>query len=843
MATGIAESAQQTTSSNTTKTFGQFLSELHPSCKTLVRKKERILQKINRLENSIVFNNCCIQEGLLPKYTMFKLHDPAAKRDHNTTEFRKQLIQRQITTAKEEIQHLDMEKRTLENLLKNKLDIETLTTTENYLEKIIAKNNIQHRLKITKKLCNLYNGDILLPSTKDRYINLSDHELTNNQKELLNLGPNVHIQTTYDPLKKKAELEMLYQSIIQLESDEKVKVQADLRDLLRVEGIKNRSTRNKIPILTKPLKQAAKELKSHPDVIVRRADKSNMFVILNKSDYNKKIQDILNDQSKFKRLKSNPTEKLKKSLNAIITANNAEKDALHISKIIGDYRPGYIYGNVKTHKVSNPLRPIISQIPTPVYHLSKKLNSIISPYIPTRYSVNSTDEFLHILNSVYPNKGTLASLDVESLFTNVPVEETIDIILNYVYKNKHLPSPKIKPNTLKKLLTACTTEVPFVCPSGNIYTQINGVSMGSALGPTFAEFYMAHMENNIFENNPKPILYVRYVDDILILTNDIGEVFLLKNKFETNSILNFTIEVNQNNKIPFLDVLVDNNEDRYVTAPYKKPTCESSCLLNYRSECPERYKIAVIKNFINRAKKISSSHLIFYKELSNIKQTLVNNGFPNYVVDRQIKLALSALPPNLNTSAHNDSNNNESQNRGNSNRIDIFYCGQYHPNYKIDETILRDIVYQNIIPVNPDSEMNFVIYYRKFKTHNLLIKNSPDAPEAANMANVVYEFKCKIGSCASSNNNYIGMTRTSLRRRLSMHICGNSSSVAHHLDSHRLPADKARQILFECTHIIRSTQCVRRLPVFEALLIKDLKPTLNKINFEQGHNILKLFNN
>ena len=67
---------------------------------------------------------------------------------------------------------------------------------------------------------------------------------------------------------------------------------------------------------------------------------------------------------------------LKEKVNALITANNAEMDTMQLPKIIGDYSPGYIYGGVKTHKPNSPLTPIISQIPTPEYQLSKKLNNL-----------------------------------------------------------------------------------------------------------------------------------------------------------------------------------------------------------------------------------------------------------------------------------------------------------------------------------------------------------------------------------------------------------------------------------------------------------------------------------
>ena len=65
----------------------------------------------------------------------------------------------------------------------------------------------------------------------------------------------------------------------------------------------------------------------------------------------------------------------------------------------------------------------------------------------------------------------------------------------------------------------------------------------------------------------------------------------------------------------------------------KKPSNNNSCTLNFKSECPFRYKKAIINNLISHAKLISS----FYKEVEYIKQALIHNGFPNYIVDEQIK--------------------------------------------------------------------------------------------------------------------------------------------------------------------------------------------------------------
>ena len=74
--------------------------------------------------------------------------------------------------------------------------------------------------------------------------------------------------------------------------------------------------------------------------------------------------------------------------------------------------------------------------------------------------VESTNEFINIIKSV-DKANMIASLDVESLFTNIPVIETIDIILRNVYENDLIAPPLIPKNILRDLLMTCTTENPF----------------------------------------------------------------------------------------------------------------------------------------------------------------------------------------------------------------------------------------------------------------------------------------------------------------------------------------------------------------------------------------------
>ena len=149
---------------------------------------------------------------------------------------------------------------------------------------------------------------------------------------------------------------------------------------------------------------------------------------------------------------------------------------------------------------------------------------------------------------------TIASLDVGYLFAHIPVLQTIKVILNNVYYHTSMPLPKISRETLRALLEICTTKTPFRHPNGDLYVQVDGVSMGSCLGPTFADFYMCNLENNTFSDCPelKPKLYARYIDDIFLVVNNLEELNQIKAKFQSDSILNFTHEVEKDNQLSLL---------------------------------------------------------------------------------------------------------------------------------------------------------------------------------------------------------------------------------------------------------------------------------------------------
>ena len=254
-------------------------------------------------------------------------------------------------------------------------------------------------------------------------------------------------------------------------------------------------------------------------------------------------------------------------------------------------------------------------------------------------------------------------------------------------------------------------------------------------------------------------------------------------------------------------------------------------MYTFKSECPFRYKKAIIRNVISRAKLISSSKTIFYKEVKNIKQALIDNGFPNYIVDEQIKRTIKNV---------NQQNKQCTTPSSQQTYIKLFYRNQMHYNYKSDEKIMKTLIHKNILPTDPNKKIKLIIYYNKFKTSNLVIRNnSSPSIGVLQKTNVIYKFKCPLGDCISDNNNiYVGLTSTTLSRRLTMHL-SDTSSIAQHLKKHSCPKTQLRKILTDNTTILEHQNNKQKLQILEALYIRNLQQALNRINFQTSANVLK----
>ena len=90
----------------------------------------------------------------------------------------------------------------------------------------------------------------------------------------------------------------------------------------------------------------------------------------------------------------------------------------------------------------------------------------------------------------------MASLDVDSLFTNIPLEETIDICVDNLYSDNENP-PNIPKHNFRNLLNIATKETFFMF-NNKYYKQVDGVAMASPLGPALANIFMCILKVNGF---------------------------------------------------------------------------------------------------------------------------------------------------------------------------------------------------------------------------------------------------------------------------------------------------------------------------------------------------------
>ena len=121
------------------------------------------------------------------------------------------------------------------------------------------------------------------------------------------------------------------------------------------------------------------------------------------------------------------------------------------------------------------------------------------------------------------------------------------------------------------------------------------------------------------------------------------------------------------------------------------------------------------------------------------------------------------------------------------------------------------------------------------------MKNNPAAAGLPQVkrTNVVYEFKCTDGDCEFRHSSYIGVTTTTLSRRLTMHL-GSGGPKAHLQNHHN--SQITRQVLVDNTKILYQINDYHRLHIMEALLIHKNNPSINAQSTGSSRT-LKLFSN
>ena len=286
-----------------------------------------------------------------------------------------------------------------------------------------------------------------------------------------------------------------------------------------------------------------------------------------------------------------------------------------------------------------PFRPILSAIGTPTFTLAKFLVPILSDITQNEFTVKDSftfvDEILTQNSDLY-----MASLDVDALFTNIPLDETIDICVKKLFKTPDALVKGISKNDFRDLLNLATKE-SFFTFNNKFYIQVDGVAMGSPLGPILANIFLSHHEEILLNKcliKFKPSFHRRYIDDIFVLfeSSESADSFreYMSSKHQN---INFTVKNENVGSLSYLDVKICRKNGKFVTSVYGKPTF-SGVFTNYQSFIPTHQKRRLHRSF-----SIGSDFKTFHFEIDHLKIILIKNNYPLNFIDSCIKSFLNKL--------------------------------------------------------------------------------------------------------------------------------------------------------------------------------------------------------
>ena len=257
-------------------------------------------------------------------------------------------------------------------------------------------------------------------------------------------------------------------------------------------------------------------------------------------------------------------------------------------------------------------RPIVSACSCPTELISSYLDKVMTPIVKSLPSYikdsNHALETFRNFNFSGENK-IIFTMDITSLYTVIPNNEGLQA-LKYFFNQ--LPIKKPSSETLLRLAELVLTLNCFSF-GDNYYKQINGVAMGTKMGPSYANLFVGFIENKFFSNyhGPKPDLYKRYIDDCVGATSSSKEELNLfinsVNSF--HPALKYTWEISENS-LAYLDIKLSINDNGLSTSVHYKPTDSHNYLLHLSSH-PQHIKNAIPFSQFLRLRRLCSEDTDF----------------------------------------------------------------------------------------------------------------------------------------------------------------------------------------------------------------------------------------
>ena len=234
-------------------------------------------------------------------------------------------------------------------------------------------------------------------------------------------------------------------------------------------------------------------------IVLKKADKSGTIVIMNECDYIAEVERQLHNSTYYEKLDSDPSTEVKSKITDCIEDLSEETPyILDLFDVFpSEIRTPQFYILPKTHKerddnlpIGYPGRPIVSACNSSTDNISKYIDYVLKPLMQSLPSyVKDTSDFIQKLKSakLAHANSYLVTLDVSSLYTNIPHKDGLDACRFFL--NKNSSSKDLPVDSMLKLIELVLESNHFQFNSEN-YMQKMGTAMGSPMAPAYASLFM-----------------------------------------------------------------------------------------------------------------------------------------------------------------------------------------------------------------------------------------------------------------------------------------------------------------------------------------------------------------
>ena len=619
-----------------------------------LRDYENCEKKIQRHRNHLVFSLRCRDLNLTPSSLKLRCPVNTKKAKDIIKRAEKALTRERIRVVNNKIGNLKAKREDLKSQVYDKIPanselgqkinkhIETvkestfLTTKDRHIDKLrrLTDKSAERKKSEDPEL------DLSGSQLKKWVINLSKYKLNKTETSVLAKGLNFAIS----PPDVCAEEFVIATEVAcrKLDKAEATQLRAKVASVLK-------SSKPPCQNVTKEERKAIKDLKKADDIIILPADKGKATVVLDKDEYQRKVNSMLEDTKTYERLPEDPTTKYKRKLVSILS--NLKKEGKISESKYKDLYPTAenvprLYCTPKVHKPGTPLRPIVDYTGTIGYSTSRWLADILGALVGnTQHHVQNSKQLAEDLAKVViEEEDILNSHDVVSLFTNTPIDQVLEIVKERLEKEEILKAYNkeqgfnLESEDVVKLLDFILTTTYFKF-NGEIFRQLFGTAMGSPVSPIAANIFMEALEQKAIASAPlecKPKLWLRYVDDIVEIINkdSVDNLTDHINSIDQSGSIKFTYEKEKDGKLPFLDTLIVKKEDGTVKLlVYRKPT-HTDQYLNYASHHPLHQKLGVIRTLYDRNDNVVTEESDRKVEESNVEDALKTCGYPEWTFEK-----------------------------------------------------------------------------------------------------------------------------------------------------------------------------------------------------------------